>query len=349
MPATDAPDGARVVTGQGARPRAKVRIGDVARDAGVSAQTVSNVLNDRGRFAAETRDRVLAAVERTGYRPNRAARQLRTQRSHLLGVHVPAAHLSPRNTFSISFLREVIAAADRVDHQLVVFTMSMDDEHLAEGLAATGVDGFLLYNVGTADPRPQVFARLGVPFAVFGRLPPGQAPSWVDIDNAQAMHAVVDHLVARGHRTFGFVGYDDPEYWNHERLSGARARLAAHGLAFGEQWFVLGDFEQVEAAADRLLGPGRPDAIICSSDSLATVVHMLAVGRGLVPGVDVAITGFDGLPLPVELHPGLTSVVLPVAEVAAMLLQIVIGQVEGGPPPVSGRIVPTGLHIGGSA
>jgi len=79
--------------------RGPVRIVDVAREAGVSAQTVSNVVNDRVGFSEETRQRVLTAVRRTGYRPNRAARNLRTRRSGQLGLHLPADHLSVQNAF----------------------------------------------------------------------------------------------------------------------------------------------------------------------------------------------------------------------------------------------------------
>lgn len=326
-----------------------VRIVDVAREAGVSAQTVSNVVNDRIGFSEETRRRVLLAVEKTGYRPNRAARNLRTRRSGQLGLHLPAGHLSVQNAFSINFLRFLIDATERAQYQLVVFTHPVDGTADHQALTTSGMDGFVLYVVEPEDPRTRALANAGIPFAVFGRTEPTVPQSWVDIDNAAAMAAVVDHLVEAGHRRFGFVGYDEPEYWNRERLDGTRAQLAEHGLGIPARWLVSGDIAAVRAEVPhRLLGADRPDAVICASDSLAVIVHGAAMRAGLVPGRDIAITGFDALPLPIEVDPPLTSVALPVEAAADAVVRLVVSQIEGNPPPEQGIILPTHLVIGGS-
>lgn len=333
-----------MTTGQ----RVQVRIVDVAREAGVSAQTVSNVINERDGFTEATRQRVLAAVERTGYRPNRAARILRTRRSSQLGIHLPASHLSVQNPFSVCFLSEVVDAADQVGHQVVVFTSPI--EAATSGLVSAGVDGVILYSVDPHDPRPQALAAAGVPFAVFGRTEAHLPQSWVDVDNAAAMVDVVEHLLTRGCRRFAYVGYDEPEYWNVERLAGVRRSLASHGLEIPDRWLLGVTLETVKAQVEeRLMGDEHPDAVICGSDSLAVVVHRAAQRAGLEVGKDLAVTGFDAIPNAFDVEPSLTSVQLPLERAAREVIRLVLRQIEGDLPPEQGMILPTRLALGGSA
>ncbi len=321
----------------------------MAREAGVSPMTVSNVVNERPLVAEETRLRVLAAIERTGYRPHRAAVSLRTRRSHQLALHVPRHHLSAANPFSVAFIGSVIEAAERQGRQLVVLTQPLDSPEFALTLATMGVDGFVLFNADPQDPRPRLLAKAGVPSAVFGRTAPDLPQAWVDIDNVAAMADVAQHLLDRGHRAFAYVGYDEAEYWNGERERGVRARLGEHGIAVPERWLLRVALETArERIGTVLLGDERPDAIVCASDSLATIVVAQAAHRGIRPGIDIAVTGFDALPLPVVVEPTLTSVALPLTAAADAVVKLVIDQINGHPAPEAGTILPTHLRIGGS-
>lgn len=332
------------------RPRSGgVRLRDVALAAGVSQQTVSNVLGGRTGFTEETRRRVLAAAKELDYSPNRAAQRLRSSRSGQIGLHLPADQLTVRNTFSISFMRAVIGAAEAAGQQLVVFTHPLGGRSAAPLLRA-GVDGFVLCNVAEGDPRPRVLAEMGLPFALMGRLDPSLPQCCADIDNAAAMIPMVDHLVAQGHRRFAYVGYDGPEYWELDRLAGTVAHLRHHGLEIPEHWLVRGTTENIGALiGSRLLADDRPDAVICASDSLAIQAHGTLTGAGLRPGKDIALTGFDGLPLPIDLDPPLTSVRIPIDAVATSVVDLLIRQISGEPPPAQGLVLPTDLVLGGSA
>ena len=333
---------------RGPQPGPGARLLDVARAAGVSQQTVSNVLNGRTGFSDETRRRVLAAATELDYSPNRAAQRLRSRRSQQIGLHLPAEQLTVRNTFSISFLRAATEAAEVAGQQLVVSTTPLD-ERSVKALVRSGVDGFLMCNVGEEDARPAVFAELGVPFALMGRLDPTLPQSCVDIDNVAAMAAVVDHLVERGHRRIGYVGYAAGRYWDAERLAGTLGRLRAHGLEILDDWLVTGATDTISAQVSARLRDGNlPDAVICSSDSLAILVHGAIGGAGLQPGLDVALTGFDGLTLPVDLDPPLTSVRLPVEAAATAVLELLLRQIEGEAAPTEGLVIPIDLAIGGT-
>ena len=325
-----------------------VRVGDVARLAGVSAQTVSNVMNGRGRFSEETRQRVLAAADELGYVPNRAARGLRLQRSKQLGIHMSSQDLDVRNTFSINFLRALIEAGAAVDHQIVVFTHQRDEPPLPRDFAGRGMDGYLLHNSGPGDPRPAILAELGIPFALMGRTSPELPQTWVDIDNRAAMSALVDYLVAKGHRSFAFVGAASDLYWLVDRLEGTRDRLRHHGLELAE--VVLGSLDELRDPVRQLLTRAdRPSVILHGSDSLAIATHEAATHAGLVPGRDVAITGFDAVDQQIELEPPLTSVRLPLADAAARVVARVIDEIEHGPTDGPGVLIDTEIAIGGSA
>ena len=324
------------------------RIADVARAAGVSAQTVSNVLNGRPGYTEATRDRVLAVVRSLGFVPNRAARHLRTKRSRQIGIHLREDQLSARNAFTLHFLHAVLDAARQVDHQILVFTNPIDEVSVENELLAFGVDGFVLSNAGPTDPRPGVLAAAGVPFAVVGRTAPSLPQRWVDIDNAAAMAVVVDHLVARGCASVGYVGYPLREYWDRDRLRGARAALRRHGIELPDERVVLGDIDELgDLVTQRLLTGAHPDAVVCSSDVIAALVYQRAHRAGLEPGTDIAVTGFDALPL-VELEPRLTSVALPMAGFASAVMRLVTAQVDGAPATELGLLLPAELIVGGS-
>lgn len=325
-------------------------VGDVAREAGVSAQTVSNVMNGRGRFAEETRQRVLVAAERLDYVPNRIARNLRLQRSHQLGIHMSSQDLDVRNPFSINFLRALIEAGEAVDHQIVVFTHHGDAPPVPRDFTGRGVDGYVLCNSGPGDPRPTILADLGIPFALMGRTAPDLPQTWVDIDNAAAMAQLVDYLISKGHRSFGYVSYDDDAYWNADRLAGVRSRLRDHGVELPESSIIMGSLADVQSPVRRMLaGKRRPSVIMHSSDSLAVTTHEAALQLGIIPGRDVAITGFDAVEQQVALDPPLTSLRLPVKEGAAGVVARVIAEIENGPSGDPGVLLETSIAVGGSA
>jgi DNA-binding LacI/PurR family transcriptional regulator len=327
------------------------RVGDVARAAGVSAQTVSNVMNGRGRFTEETRQRVLAAAERLDYVPNRSARNLRLQRSKQLGIHMSGQDLDVRNPFTINFLRALIQAGEALDHQIVVFTHHRDTPPVPRDFTGRGVDGFVLCNCGPDDPRPAILSELGIPFALMGRTASHLPQTWVDIDNVAAMGQLVDYLVDKGHRTFGYVGYSDDSYWTIDRLAGVRKRLAHHGLALRESDIVLtGSLDRVAPGVRRMLArKRRPSAVIHGSDSLAVQTYEAAEQLGLVVGRDIALAGFDAVDQPAPLDPLLTSVRLPVHEGAERVVARVVEEIENGPTGKPGALMETGISVGHSA
>jgi DNA-binding LacI/PurR family transcriptional regulator len=340
-------------TQEGAATLGKPRsdINDVARLAKVSRQTVSNVLNNRTGFSEDTRDRVLRAIAALDYQPHRAARSLRSQRTMQLGYHMPAEQLAADNAFVLGFIQALVRAAAQRGHHILVFTEH--DEELdvfRELVAIRGVDGFLLSSSRVDDPRVRFLAQLDVPFAMFGRTEPDLPQAWVDIDGVAAVGAMVDYLVARGHREFAYLGYDAENYWDLERLEGYRSGLARHGIGAAARSIVkVRTPGSAHGAVRRLLNrKRRPTAIVTGSDVLAAAAVNEVRSLGLRPGSDVAVTGFDGGFVRQMTEPVLTSVRIPVDVIAAELIDRCLREREDGPTGDPGLLVPTEIVAGGS-
>jgi len=338
------------VEGRPASTGRRVRIGDVADVAGVSAQTVSNVMNGRPGHSEQTRRRVLAAIESTGYRPNRAAQNLRMRRARQIGFHLTRAQMDVRNPFTLTLLRYLVNAATPAGYRVVVLTQAeATPTSFSEEATARDVDGFVLSDCDVEDYRVARLHELGTPFVVMGRTPPDLPQTWVDVDNKAAMADVVDHLIERGHRTFGYLGYTGPQFWAVERREGTRERLEARGFDIPDRGIVSTTPDDLSRDVRAFLQrPGRPSAVITGSDSIAVVVVNAAHALGLEVGRDLAVTGFDGCALDSIVSPALTTVRVPVAEVAEAIVARFVRLVENGEADDAGLVLPTTLEVGGT-
>jgi DNA-binding LacI/PurR family transcriptional regulator len=337
---------------EGTRGKARSDINDVARRAGVSRQTVSNVLNNRSGYSEATRARVTEAIEALDYQPHRAARSLRSQRTMQLGYHMPGEQLAAENAFVLGFIQALVRGAAGRGHHVLVFTEHDDElEVFRELVAIRAVDGFVLSGSRVDDPRARFLADAGVPFAMFGRTAPDLPQSWVDIDNVVATSSMVGYLVERGHERFAYLGYDLDTYWDRERLEGYRKGLADHGIRVAERSIVRGpSAAAVHDRVARLLGRRHPPtAIVTGSDVMAAVAVNAARSQGLRVGRNLAVTGFDGGFVRQMTDPVLTSVRVPVDTIAAELIGRCLRELETGPTGEPGLIVPTELAVGASA
>jgi DNA-binding LacI/PurR family transcriptional regulator len=329
----------------------QITIQDVARAAGVGRQTVSNVLNGSGRVGEATKARVLEAVAALGYHPHHGARSLRSRRTRQLAYLMPRIQLLPDNYIMQQFLQALAAASARRSHSVVVVVPDGDPrDEMRRLIASRTVDAFLLSELQPDDPRVILLAEAGVPFACFGRIGPGLPQRWVDIDNRAAILEAVEHVLAGGFRRLAFVGYGYESHWDQERVAGFRAGLARHG--------VPGDVLLVDEASARrkirsLLTGGphhgvRPDAIVTGSDRLAAVVYGVAAELRLRIGRDLGVTGFDGSVAAGLLHPRLTSVAIPVEDIARRVVARALRQLDHGPDESPGEVVPAVLRLGES-
>jgi DNA-binding LacI/PurR family transcriptional regulator len=316
----------------GTRPTVK----SVARHAQVSRQTVSNALNAPQRVRPDTLSRVLASINELGYRPNTAARNLRTQSTRLLACRLlPSLQMGTGGVLD-RFLHALCDAARDRGYDVLSFAAPTDDAELDvvdDLLRRHAVDAYVISGTHNVDPRPDWLAARGVPFVAFGR-PWGESDtghSWVDVDGAAGMDAVVEHLVAHGHRRIAFVGWPEGSGVGDDRFAGftratLRHRLSTRGLVRrGEDGMASG-----AALTDRFLDLAQsPTAVVCVSDVMALGAMRALDDRGLRPGSQVAVTGFDDSPLATVVRPGLTSVRQPLEAVAEQVIELLLEHLHG--------------------
>lgn len=332
------------------RAQRNVTIQDVARAAGVGRQTVSNVLNGSGRVGPAARARVLEAAARLDYQPHHGARSLRSRRTMQLGYLMPHTQLLPQNLIMMQFLQAVVTEASRRQYRLVVVTASGDPrDEMRRLISSRSVDAFVLSELELDDPRVALLHESGVPFACFGRIGPGLPQRWADIDNAEAEAQVVRLLLDLGLTRLCFIGYATGRYWDSEREAGFRAGLAGRGIP-GDSAGVLsiGDDPSARDKIFSFIASARPDAVVAGSDKIAAIVYGVAADLNLRVGRDLAVVGFDGSIGADLVHPALTSVVMPVEDIARRVVTRTLRQIETGYDTDPGEILPFWLRRGES-
>ena len=303
-------------------------LADVAERAGVSRQTVSNAVNNPDLLRPDTLVRVQAAIDELGYVPNRAARNLRTRASHLVGLRMSPVQEGTANAAMDRFVHSLVWTSREAGYHVLLFSGEGTDplEGYEDLLRSTAVDAFVVTDTYLGNPQAAWLRERRAPFVAFGRPwgDPAARHPWVDVDGAAGTEQATTHLLDRGHTRIGWVGWDEGSFIGEDRRAGWARSLERRGLPIAGMASRTDDtvWSGRDAAAALLDGAGGPPtAFVCASDTLAVgVLHTLAV-RGLHPGRDVAVVGFDDSQVAQVVHPGLTSVRLPLEEVAAAVVR----------------------------
>jgi DNA-binding LacI/PurR family transcriptional regulator len=311
----------------------------VAEAAAVSLQTVSNVLNAPHLVREQTRLRVEAVIAETGYRPLKAAQTLRSGRSHLIAVIIPAPG-EWRGELHNSFLHALARRAQKSGYRVLMFTAASDDEEIRaydELLSDYTLDGFVLTGTHSGDPRTSWLHRRHVPFVTFGR-PWGSSAShpWVDVDGASGERAATEHLIAADHRRIAFLGWPEGSGVGDDRRSGWEQACQDAGLPIaGRSRRMEDELAQGRSACAALLdGPNPPTAFVCVSDTIALGAWTEVTSRGMTPGTDAAVIGFDDSSAAAAV--GLTSIAQPLDDITDACLDA-LDKLLTARTPASGR------------
>ncbi|HEX3650933.1 MAG TPA: LacI family DNA-binding transcriptional regulator [Pseudonocardiaceae bacterium] len=297
----------------------------VAARANVSRQTVSNVLNAPHRVQADTRERVQAAIVELGYRPHRAARQLRTHRSNLIAMRMEPFSEIRTGSVLDRFVHAVTESAERNGFRILVFTATDDGDEIdtyTDLLNSYELDAFILTGTHHRDRRTTWLRKQGVPFVTFGR-PWGVRAKhwWVDVDGKAGTTAATERLLDSGHRRIGFVGWPLGSGVGDDRRTGWETTLRAAGVdPVGLSTATENTAADGHASAQELVRGRAADALVCASDTLALgALRMVAdqVSRG---GVTLPVIGFDDSPVASAI--GLTSVAQPLREAASTCVDL---------------------------
>ena len=307
---------------------------DVARAAGVSQPTVSQVLtgNPGARVAAETRARVLAAAESLGYRPNLLAQALKQRRSYALGVIIPDV----RNPF----YADVVTGVERVAAEggyavLLCETRETPVERHLEALRARWIDGVIIDATGAADLAPEAVGDTNV--VLVGE--PSERLPWVSSDVTAAGRLAAEHLLSLGHRELAFMGPASALYRFHMRERGFVRTLATAGVELRSEWLRRGPATAAGGLREMraLLGQAqRPSAVFCANDLMAVGALKACAQAGVMVPNEISIMGCDDIELAVLVTPELTTVHVPARESGARAARLLLSLLAGKRPPRGG-------------
>jgi DNA-binding LacI/PurR family transcriptional regulator len=326
-----------------------VRLSDVATAAGVSTATVSMVVNGNPRISSGTQKRVRRAIERLGYRPNRAAQRLTGRGSPALMVLLPAH----RQTFADSYFGEIISGiAERAAAmgQIVQFEhatpellraghhVSMLQQQAADGMLLLGFNDFHVF----LNDFDEVASRVIV---VDSHITRADLDS-VTCDYSAGATQAMNYLLQLGHRRIGLITSSVGGRSADEIAETYRHVLALRGITVEDSW--LADDKDTEqggdAAADKILRNSDVTAILAASDRLAIGALHAAQRRGLSVPRDLSVVGFDNLRHSAFLNPSLTTVHLPLHEAGALACQRLVERIHGNTQRIADRL-PTHLVV----
>ncbi len=309
---------------------------DVADLAGVSKGTVSYSLNNSELISESTRQKVWDAAKALNYRPNTIARNLRKNEAGVVGYswHI-ADDPSAMNNLLDRFIYRVTISAEKGGYHLLTFIQPQKSaEKIYDELISTNrVDGFIISDVRYHDPRITRLQKLAAPFVAFGGMYSEDSDfAYVDVDGRHGIKLTVDHLIEHGHERICLLSYPPGRMVGDAREAGYREAMQKAGIVVEPDWvaYTPNIFRLASTATERLLGAKRqPTAIICANDVMAfgAKTHFDAVG--IVPGRDIALTGYDDDPTSEFL--GITSVRQPIDEVAATVFDILLGEINRKP------------------
>lgn len=300
---------------------------DVAEHAGVSQSAVSRVFTPGASVSKKMAERVRAAAEELGYRPNVLARSLITGRSRIIGLVV--AYLD--NQFYPDALERLSRALQARGYHVLVF-MSRDAEDLDEVIQQIldyQVDGIVAASVSMSDGLAARCEAAGKPVVLFNRGQEDERLAQVTSANRAGGRKVAEHLVACGHRRIAHIAGWAGSMTGRDRAAGFAEGLAAAGVALID--VIDGDYSREKAAeaTRRLMASHRPDAIFVGNDVMAfAVMDTLRFELGLsVPG-DVAVVGYDDVPMAAWPAYDLTTVRQPAGEMVAATVSLLLDRIE---------------------
>jgi DNA-binding LacI/PurR family transcriptional regulator len=314
-----------------------VTIKDVAERADVSTATVSYVLNESAPIGEATRARVLAAAAELGYRPSAIARGLRAQESRNVGYSCHDVLPEHWHPILDRFLHSMAEAAQVQAYHILMFPSGHDGKPWLpyEELMLTGrVDGFVLSGTNLDDERIRYLMDKDFPFVAFGRANEGWDFPYVDVDGEAGIRQAVEHLLSLGHRRIGLIAWPETSLTGYYRYQGYVGALREAGVSPDPAWIVR--VEHTEASGYQgmhallnLPPDRRPTAVIALSDLMAIGAMNAIYEAGLRPGRDMAVVGFDDMPIVRYLRPPLTTLRQPIAEVGRRVVDMLIHLIRG--------------------
>lgn len=311
---------------------ARITLKDVARQAGVSYQTVSKVLRNQIQVTPETRTRIYDSVKELGYRPNTAARSLRTSTTYLIGYSWHPSPNNEPNPIQERFLQSIVLAAETHQYHIMLFPWIWGGDFVTtyrELITSNRVDGFILSSIDFDDPRIPFLREMDFPFVTFGRTQSEPNYPYIDVDSRAGTRAAVEHLLEQGHQKIAVLAWPESSRVGSSRLNGYYETMQLAGLQYNEDWIrgTDGTLESAYTNTKALLDlpkQQRPTAIVTMVDIMALGASQAIQEYGYVVGKEIGVTGFDDTSFSRHVRPSLTTLHQPVEEGGAQVMELLM-------------------------
>lgn len=313
-----------------------VTLKDIAQRVGFSITTVSRALAGYDDVAEETRRKIIAVAREMGYYPSYTARSLRRGRTNTIGFVIPATERYLSDPFFLELLSGIGDGAAEQGFDLLVSTCKPlePEERLTYERIVRGrrVDGMVVARTRRKDERISYLVEEGFPLVAFGRTALDLDFPYIDVDGEDGVRQAMEHLVSLGHRRIAFISPPSYLMFTEHRLAGYKRALEEHHLDFDPDLLVEGDLTQ--SSGYQMMGKlldlnSPPTAVVCGNDLMALGAISAAQERGLTVGRDIAIVGFDDIPLAEHAHPPLTTVRQPIYEIGHAICGMLIQLIQG--------------------
>ncbi len=311
-------------------------IRDVARRLHISITTVSRALDGYDDVAADTRALVIQTAQKMGYSPNRAARQLRRQKADTVGFILPATAQRFDEPYFTEFISGLGDALSEQNYDLLVANAKSDETErnlYQRWVHSHKVDGIVLTRIQRKDWRVQYLSSVNFPFTALGRSQDGANYPHIRIDGSRGYVDLVKHIRENGFVRPAFIG-GHPTLINHiDRLKWFKTALKKHNLRLDENHILTADMTSTggyEAAKQLLAMSNPPDALLCVNDETAFGALHAVHEFKLTVGQHVAVAGFDGVQDSVHTEPPLTTLDIPVPEIAHQLADMLLKMLNSG-------------------
>lgn len=325
-----------------------ITLANVAERAGVSTATVSMVLRNRGRISQATRERVLKALDETGYVYNQTAANLRNRSSNQVGLLL--------HDITNPFYGEMTAGLshEMERHDLLLFLANSEEsgerqQRFVDSLMRNNACGMVLC---AARETPQSFfdglKRRNIPAIMVVRPLSDPDFDFVGTDNFLGTQMATAHLLKLGHRHIAFIGGSQNSGTRAQRIGGFTSKLLENGISPNADWIVTSQASQSDgarAAEELLCRYPQITAAVCYQDIVALGVMLTLRKMGREPGQDFALVGFDDITEAALVQPALTTVSVAAKEIGRKAGELLFSRIQGNDEPPKRIILPPALVI----
>jgi LacI family transcriptional regulator len=325
---------------------------EIAKQAGVSRSTVSRVINDHPNVDQATRARVQLVAESMNYQPNVAARSLAVGRTRIVGLAIPTgvSTLFSDPYFPI-LIQGITSMCNALDHSVMLWLAEPEYERrmIRQILQGGMIDGVIVASALMNDPLLEALTKRGLPFVLIGHHIIGESVSYVDVDNKNSAQEMVNYLLRLGHKRIATIRGPKDMGAGVDRYAGYVAALNEKRIALDPNLIVESDFtEEGGYRAMQQLLPHEPDAVFAASDAMAVGAIRAILEAGKRTPEDIAVAGFDDIPLATRSTPQLTTVRQPIHKLGATAAQTLIDLIQHPDAPPRRIVLSTELIIRGS-